>query len=63
MLRRLQTANRYFENDDGNEIDAEDILQEGKMTVIDVSRSIDFGSIFLRYLLNRIVKRKNRKKQ
>ena len=61
MLRRLQTANRYFENDDGNEIDAKDILQEGKMTVIDVSRSIDFGSIVLRYLLNRIVKEKTEK--
>ena len=58
MIRRLSTANRYFENPLGKEIDAKDILQQGKMTVIDVARSIEFGSIVLRYLLNRIVKEK-----
>lgn len=58
MLGRLKNANKYFENEQGNEIDAKDILQEGKMTVIDVARSIEFGSIVLRYLLNRIVKEK-----
>ena len=58
MIGRLQNANKYFENELGEEIDAHDILQEGKMTVIDVSRSIEFGSIVLRYLLNRIVKEK-----
>lgn len=58
MLRRLKNANKYFENDQGVEIDANDVLQEGKMTVIDVARSIEFGSIVLRYLLNRIVKEK-----
>lgn len=58
MLNRLKNANKYFENDAGFEIDANDILQEGKMTVIDVARSIEFGSIVLRYLLNRIVKEK-----
>ncbi|MBU2922494.1 ATP-binding protein [Winogradskyella psychrotolerans] len=55
MISRLKNANRYFENEKGNEIDADSILQEGKMTVIDVARSIEFGSIVLRYLLNRIV--------
>ncbi|MBM71701.1 MAG: ATPase [Crocinitomicaceae bacterium] len=58
MIRRLTTANKYFENPVGSEIDANDILQEGKMTVIDVFRSPEFGSIVLRYLLNRIVKEK-----
>ena len=58
MLGRLKNANKYFENEQGNEIDANDILQEGKMTVIDVARSIEFGSIVLRYLLKRIVKEK-----
>ncbi len=58
MLGRLKNANKYFENDQGVEIDANDVLQEGKMTVIDVARSIEFGSIVLRYLLNRIVKEK-----
>lgn len=55
MISRLKNANKYFENENGNEIDAGSILQEGKMTVIDVARSIEFGSIVLRYLLNRIV--------
>jgi len=58
MIGRLRSANKYFENENGTEIDATDILQEGKMTVIDVARSIEFGSIVLRYLLNRIVKEK-----
>ena len=58
MLGRLKNANKYFENNQGVEIDANDVLQEGKMTVIDVARSIEFGSIVLRYLLNRIVKEK-----
>jgi Cdc6-like AAA superfamily ATPase len=58
MIGRLKSANKYFENEKGSEIDANDILQEGKMTVIDVARSIEFGSIVLRYLLNRIVKEK-----
>ena len=59
MLGRLKNANKYFENDQGVEIDANDVLQEGKLTVIDVARSIEFGSIVLRYLLNRIVKEEN----
>lgn len=55
MYNRLRSANKYFENKDGNEIDANDILQEGKMTIINVAGDIDFGSIVLRYLLNRII--------
>ena len=58
MIGRLTNANQYFENVKGKEIDAEDILVEGKMSVINVANSIDFGSIVLRYLLNRIVKAK-----
>jgi uncharacterized protein len=58
MLIRLKTAGKYFENTQGNKIDANDILQEGKMTVIDVSRSIEFGSVVLRYLLQRILEAK-----
>tara|TARA_B110000027_G_scaffold126004_1_gene143924 strand:+ start:2623 stop:4212 length:1590 start_codon:yes stop_codon:yes gene_type:complete len=61
MISRLKNASRYFENPNGNEIDASDILQEGKMTVIDVARSIEFGSIVLRYLLNKIVEEKTEK--
>ncbi len=60
MINRLKSASRFFENINGQEIDAKDILVEGKMTVIDVASSIDFGSIVLRFLLNRIKKEKER---
>ncbi len=59
MLIRLKEANKYFDNINGKEIDALDILNQGKMTVINVSDSISFGSIILRFLLNQIVKLKN----
>lgn len=58
MIARLVSANQFFENPDGDEISARDILQDGKMTVINVANSIDFGSIVLRYLLNDIVREK-----
>lgn len=58
MLRQLTAANVYFENPNGSDISAKDILQEGKMTVINVANSIDFGSIVLRYLLSNIVHEK-----
>jgi uncharacterized protein len=58
MISRLVTANQFFENPNGDEISAEDILQEGKMTVINVANSIDFGSIVLRFLLKDIVDKK-----
>ncbi len=60
MINRLKSASKFFENPNGEEIDAEDILVEGKMTIIDVASSIDFGSIVLRFLLNRIKKEKER---
>ena len=60
MISRLIDANQFFENEKGEEIDAEDILKQGKMTVINVAGSIEFGSIILRYLLNRIRKAKEK---
>ena len=58
MISRLVNANQYFENPDGDEIGAKDILQDGKMTVINVANSINFGSIVLRYLLKDIIDEK-----
>lgn len=58
MYSRLVTANQFFENKNGEEISAKDILQEGKMSIINVANSIEFGSIVLRYLLNDILKEK-----
>ena len=60
MYNRLLNANKYFEQANGTELDANDILQEGKMTVINVASSIDFGSIVLRYLLNKIIDEKEK---
>jgi DNA helicase HerA-like ATPase len=59
MISRLVAANQFFEHHNGKEVDANSILQQGKMTVINVADSIDFGSIVLRYLLSQIVKAKN----
>jgi hypothetical protein len=58
MIGRLKNANQYFENPNGDEISAKDILQDGKMTVINVANSINFGSIVLRYLLKDIIDEK-----
>jgi DNA helicase HerA-like ATPase len=59
MLIRLKEANKYFDNENGKEIDALELLVQGRMTVINVSDSISFGSIILRFLLNQIVELKN----
>lgn len=58
MEQRLREAGRFFDNELGEAVSAEDILQEGKYTVIDVSNSIDFGSIVLSFLLNKILELK-----
>ncbi len=54
MEARLREAAKYFDNEKGKAVSAEEILSEGLFTVIDVASNIDFGSIVLSYLLNRI---------
>lgn len=59
LIQRLRTAGKFFDSDDGNEVRVEEIVREGKMTVIDVSDNISFGSIILRFLLSEILRFKN----
>lgn len=60
ILQRLRSASAFFETNNSKTISAEDILIEGKLSVINVQDNIDFGSIVLRYLLSEILSSKNR---
>ncbi len=64
IIRRLKDANKYFDSNASNvqEIDADSILEEGKLTVIDVAEDLSFGSIILRYLLSDIMTKKRNNK-
>lgn len=57
ILRNLDMAIDFFDNPGSKVIDESDILQKGKMSVIDVAvkNGIQFGSILLRDLLHKIV--------
>lgn len=60
IIRNLDVALQFFDNEDASVLQADDILQNGKMSVIDVSdkNGIQFGSIILRDLLHKIVNEK-----
>jgi len=61
ILRNLDVALEFFDNEDAVVIDESDILVHGKMSVIDVAgrNGIQFGSIILRDLLHKIVTAKS----
>jgi len=61
ILWNLNVAVDFFDNENAKSLDGTDILQAGKMSVIDVAgkNGIQFGSIILRHLLNRIVSAKS----
>ena len=61
VLRSLEFAMEFFDNENAQTIDASDILVRGKMSIINVagSKGILFGSIILRHLLKSIVDEKN----
>jgi len=61
VLRSLEYAMEFFDNEDAQIIDVQDILVRGKMSVINVagSKGIQFGSIMLRHLLKGIVEEKS----
>ena len=61
VLRNLDFAMEFFDNEDAQAIGADDILVRGKMSVINVagSKGIQFGSIILRHLLKGIVEQKS----
>lgn len=61
IMRSLEYASEFFDDEDALTIDAEDILVRGKMSVINVagSKGIQFGSVILRHLLKQIVEEKS----
>lgn len=61
ILRNLDMAMEFFDNENAYVIDETDILQTGKMSVIDVAgkNGIQFGSIILRDLLHKVVTAKS----
>lgn len=62
ILRNLDFALDFFDNENAKTLDWNDILVPGKMSVVNVagSKGIEFGSILLRDLLRRIVDAKGR---
>lgn len=65
IIRNLNYASDFFDNKDATSLGAADILQAGKMSVIDIAdvdHGFTFGSILLRDLLHRIVEEKKAKK-
>ena len=65
IIRNLNYASEFFDNEGAKSLTEEDILQPGKMSIIDiadVNHGFAFGSILLRDLLHRIVEAKKAKK-
>lgn len=62
--RNLDSASDFFDNDNATTLDYDDILQRGKMSVINVAekKGVQFGSILLRDLLTKITEAKNQNK-
>jgi len=60
ILRNLEYAVEFFDNENAQNITAQDILARGKMSVINVAgeKGIQFGSVLLRHLLKNIVEEK-----
>lgn len=60
VLRALTYATEFFDNPGSKALTWEDILQRGKLSVINVAgpKGITFGSIFLRDILHNIVEAK-----
>jgi len=61
ILRNLDPARDFFDNEDAKPLDWQDILVPGAMSVIDVTgkNGTTFGSVLLRNLLHRIVTAKS----
>lgn len=64
VLRSLNNASEFFDDEEAITLDYDDILYPGKMSVINVAgkKGVDFGSVLLRHLLHRIVEIKSQKK-
>lgn len=64
ILRNLNLARAYFDDQYAQKLNGKDILQRGMMSVIDLEdeKSKTFGSIMLRHLLHQIVELKSSNK-
>jgi len=64
ILRNLNIAVEFFDNPDAESLYEDDILQRGKLSVINVDgpKGVVFGSILLRHLLKKIVEAKDQRK-
>ena len=63
IVNALTRATEYFDIDDAQELNAGDILQHGKLSVIDVvgKSALGFGSVLMRDLFEKIYEEKSRK--
>ncbi len=63
IIRTLSKNTQYFDIPEANELSAEEILEAGKMSVIDVSDKdgIGFGGVLLRDILEKIYETKSRR--
>ena len=59
IITCLETASSFFDRPDSVTLEAEDILQKGKMSVIDVADNTKFGAIILRDILKKLVQEKD----
>jgi len=62
LKNALITASKFFDVDNAVELEAKDILERRKMSVIDLSQknAIGFGAILLRDILDKIYEEKNK---
>ncbi len=59
IITCLESASEFFDRPDSVTLNAEDILQKGKMSVIDVADNTRFGAIILRDILKKLVQEKD----
>ncbi len=60
LISCLESASAFFDRSDAVSLDAKDILERGKMSVIDVADNTRFGSVILRDILKKLVQEKDR---
>ena len=62
ISRALNSVNDFFDNEDAKSLEASDILEHGKLSILDFSgpNGPKFGSILLRDLLKKIVDEKDK---
>ena len=59
MITCLESASEFFDRPGSVTLKAEDILEKGKMSVIDVADNTKFGAIILRDILKKLVQEKD----